>query len=94
MPADRLALRNTSTGGRPGSRSPVADDLRSRLALQVALMGRLEDRYLAVYAQLAAARHIGVPRSVVQRLLAGEELTGADLRALGHGGLLSDPRRG
>lgn len=32
--------------------------------------------------------------SVVPRLLAGERLAGIDLRELGHGGLLSDPRRG
>ncbi len=31
---------------------------------------------------------------VVPRLLAGERLSGIDLRELGHGGLLSDPRRG
>lgn len=32
--------------------------------------------------------------SVVPRLLAGERLSGIDLRELGHGGMLSDPRRG
>ena len=32
--------------------------------------------------------------SVVPRLLAGERLAGIDLRKLGHGGLLSAPRRG
>lgn len=31
--------------------------------------------------------------AVVPRLLAGERLVAADLQALGHGGLLSDPRR-
>ncbi len=31
--------------------------------------------------------------AVLARILAGEELTAADLQALGHGGLLSDPRR-
>ena len=61
---------------------------------QLLLLGRLGD--LPVVGAPGCVRGAGPDGfdAVVPRLLAGEELTGADLRALGHGGLLSDPRRG
>ena len=61
---------------------------------QLLLLGRLGD--LPVVGAPGCVRGAGPDGfdAVVPRLLAGEKLTGADLRALGHGGLLSDPRRG
>lgn len=61
---------------------------------QLLLLGRLGD--LPVVGAPGCVRGTGPDGfdAVVPRLLAGEELTGTDLRALGHGGLLSDPRRG